>query len=218
MCITLEDGFNTLFGDDIRFKLGKFLQAIQTTKCCIHLKLGNLATDAYPDHLCLVLQALQDPNLVNKLELESPSDEYAKAFLVPPLMSFLSQLRVRTIRLNKMRLLLEDGFLEALSANYEITGYHSSEDYYAMFRGGDDIRSKVDEVKSKMEYILLLNCGGRRILKHEPISISLWPLVLERSKRVKVPRFSPYWTDVSEEVMPADIIYHLLRGGVQHLW
>ena len=190
-----DDFFQSFFGYD-RNPLARFIEGIKTTKCDIYLDLSPPPEKSYHDCQNLILQALCEPNSVSRLYIRPPRDEHTRTFLENLLLSKLSELKVR--RLDQfVPLVTKKGFMEAFSGNHELTQYGSYGER-ALLDGAD-----LGDVESMLPYILLLNRGGRRILKHGPISIGLWPLVLERSKRVKL---DGPWASDSKEDMATDII------------
>ena len=146
--------------------------------------------------------------------LMPPTHEYSESFVRKPLISCISKLKVNSIVFNG-QFLTEDHFVEGLCENHELIGWqildHVPADYYDSREEEEEdfsdrhLVALPEDVQMKLGYATQLNCGGRRILKHEPISLSLWPLVLERSKRAAF-RDKPEWA--------ADIIYYLIRGGI----
>jgi hypothetical protein len=56
----------------------------------------------------------------------------------------------------------------------------------------------------EIQYRILLNKGGRRLLASHEAPLAVWPLVLERCQHIR---------HYCRQANRADVLYHLLRGG-----
>ena len=179
--------------------LEQFRELIQTkTKWPIDLFLGYDFNAWDRIALNLLLQTLcKRKSAVKALTIDSPSLD---AVRFQQWVTCIPQIKVTKLKILWVENLIPSpAFVEALCQNHEITEYE--------YRTNSSVG---DELQAKIAYMLLLNRGGRRIVAHEPVSLSLWPLVLERANRVKGE--GNQTTDVV-----ADIVYYLIQRGVSQL-
>lgn len=150
----------------------------------------------YQDFFDHLLQILCRRTCVRDL-LVVPVDDNCANIFSNALVKYTPKLKVESLKCYGMTdLLLKDGFVESLSRNYSIQEFD--------FGSGEQRRG----IQRKINYTLLLNRGGRRILQNPVLPTALWPYVFERSRHVCV----------KGDASSADIVYYLLQQGVSFLF
>ena len=184
-----EENSTQLFLNKTVFEM--FFRILRTTKFEIY---WTLASGMSKQVLNKILEALSQPSQVKELLISVFPKLIAK---------HVAKLHVRELRVYDMKLLSEPGFVEAMCQNHEITKFMSEdENFHGKCKNGD-----VNLLK--LEYTLGLNYVGRRILKHKPVALNLWPLVLARSNTIM---------RKGGNTTAADCIYYLLRGKAGELF
>jgi hypothetical protein len=84
---------------------------------------------------------------------------------------------------------------EALRMNFEL-------EELSIPRG---LGKEMHSLQRTIEFYLVLNEGGRRLLSDDNVPISLWPVVLARAENTR-------WEYFSSASAQADVIYYLLKG------